>query len=154
MSKKKFRDTKVGRFLTKVAPSILGTVGSVIPDAGVLGLVKNLISKEPDIIISPQDKETALKLLEQDMIEMQEVSKRWESDMKSDSWLSKNTRPMSLIFLTVMSIAFIWVDSHEHLSFTVEQEWISLLKTLTTTVYVAYFGSRGAEKWKTISNNN
>ena len=154
MSKKKFKDTKVGRFLTKVAPSILGTVGSVIPDAGVLGLVKNLISKEPDIIISPQDKETALKLLEQDMLEMQEVSKRWESDMKSDSWLSKNTRPMSLIFLTVMSIAFIWVDSHEHLSFTVEQEWISLLKTLTTTVYVAYFGSRGAEKWKTISNNN
>jgi len=154
MSKKKFKDTKVGRFLTKVAPSILGTVGSVIPDAGVLSLVKNLISKEPDIIISPQDKETALMLLEQDMVEMQEVSKRWESDMKSDSWLSKNTRPMSLIFLTVMSIAFIWVDSHEHLSFTVEQEWISLLKTLTTTVYVAYFGSRGAEKWKTISNNN
>jgi hypothetical protein len=154
MSKKKFKDTKVGRFLTKVAPSILGTVGSVIPDAGVLGLVKNLISKEPDIIISPQDKETALKLLEQDMLEMQEVTKRWDSDMKSDSWLSKNTRPMSLIFLTVMSIAFIWVDSHEHLSFTVEQEWISLLKTLTTTVYVAYFGSRGAEKWKTISNNN
>ena len=154
MSKKKFKDTKVGQFLTKVAPNILGTVGSVIPDAGVLGLVKNLISKEPDIIISPQDKETALKLLEQDIIEMQEVSKRWDSDMKSDSWLSKNTRPISLIFLTVMSIAFIWVDSHEHLSFTVEQEWISLLKTLTTTVYVAYFGSRGAEKWKTISNNN
>ena len=152
--KKKFKDTKVGKFLSKVAPSILGTVGSVIPDAGVLGLVKNLISKEPDIIISPQDKETALMLLEQDMVEMQEVSKRWESDMKSDSWLSKNTRPLSLIFLTVMSIAFIWVDSHEHLSFTVEQEWISLLKTLTTTVYVAYFGSRGAEKWKTISNNN
>ena len=73
--------------------------------------------------------------------------------MKSDSWLSKNTRPLSLIFLTVMSIAFIWVDSHEHLSFTVEQEWISLLKTLTTTVYVAYFGSRGVEKFKTISNN-
>jgi hypothetical protein len=45
-------------------------------------------------------------------------------------------------------------DSHESISFTVEQEWISLLKTLTTTVYVAYFGSRGAEKFKTISNNN
>jgi len=83
---------------------------------------------------------------------MQEISKRWASDMKSDSWLSKNTRPMSLIFLTVMTIAFIWVDSHETLSFTVEQEWISLLKTLTTTVYVAYFGSRGAEKFKSISN--
>jgi len=153
MSKKKFKDTKVGQFLNKIAPSILGTVSGIIPSAGVLGLVKSLIHKESDTIISPQDKETALILLEQDMIEMQEVSKRWESDMKSDSWLSKNTRPLSLIFLTVMSIAFIWVDSHEHLSFTVEQEWISLLKTLTTTVYVAYFGSRGVEKFKTISNN-
>ena len=154
MSKKKFKDTKVGQFLSKIAPSILGTVGSVIPDAGLLGLVKNLITKESDIIISPQDKETALILLEQDMIELKEVSKRWESDMKSDSWLSKNTRPMSLIFLTIMTIALIWVDSHHLISLTVEQEWISLLKTLTTTVYVAYFGSRGAEKFKSISNNN
>ena len=154
MSKKKFKDTKVGQFLSKIAPSILGTVGSVIPDAGLLGLVKNLITKESNIIISPQDKETALILLEQDMIELKEVSKRWESDMKSDSWLSKNTRPMSLIFLTIMTIALIWVDSHHLISLTVEQEWISLLKTLTTTVYVAYFGSRGAEKFKSISNNN
>jgi hypothetical protein len=154
MSKKKFKDTKVGQFLSKIAPSILGTVGSVIPDAGLLGLIKNLITKESDIIISPQDKETALMLLEQDMIELKEVSKRWESDMKSDSWLSKNTRPLSLIFLTIMTVALIWVDSHDLISLTVEEEWISLLKTLTTTVYVAYFGSRGAEKFKSISNNN
>ena len=150
MSKKKFKETKVGQFLSKAAPGILGTVGEVLPDNGVLGLVKNLIHKDP--VLPAEDKEKALKLLEQDMIEMQEISKRWASDMKSDSWLSKNTRPMSLIFLTVMTVAFIWVDSHETLSFTVEQEWISLLKTLTTTVYVAYFGSRGAEKFKSISN--
>jgi len=149
MSKKKFHETKVGQFLSQAAPGILGTVGEVLPNNGVLGLVKNLIHKDPALPV--EDKEKALKLLEQDMIEMQEVSKRWESDMKSDSWLSKNTRPMSLIFLSVMTIAFIWVDSHEALSFTVEQEWISLLKTLTTTVYVAYFGSRGAEKFKSIS---
>ena len=151
MSKKKFNETKVGQFLSKAAPGILGTVGEVLPDRGVLGLVKNLIHKDPALPV--EDKEKALKLLEQDMVEMQEISKRWESDMKSDSWLSKNTRPLSLIFLSVMTIAFIWVDSHETLSFTVEQEWISLLKTLTTTVYVAYFGSRGAEKFKSISNN-
>ena len=147
--KKKFHETKVGKFLSQAAPGILGTVGEVLPNNGVLGLVKNLIHKDP--ALPAEDKEKALKLLEQDMIEMQEVSKRWESDMKSDSWLSKNTRPMSLIFLSVMTIAFIWVDSHEALSFTVEQEWIGLLKTLTTTVYVAYFGSRGAEKFKSIS---
>ena len=153
MSKKKFNETKVGQFLaTTAAPGILGTVGEVLPNNGVLGLVKNLIHKDP--ALPAEDKEKALMLLEQDMTEMQEVSKRWDSDMKSDSWLSKNTRPLSLIFLSVMTIAFIWVDSHESISFTVEQEWISLLKTLTTTVYVAYFGSRGAEKFKTISNNN
>jgi hypothetical protein len=148
--KKKFNETKVGKFLSKAAPGILDIAGDVLPDAGLFGLVKNLITK--DTVLPVEDKEKALKLLEQDMIEMQEISKRWESDMKSDSWLSKNTRPMSLIFLTVMTIAFIWVDSHESLSFTVEQEWISLLKTLTATVYVAYFGSRGVEKFKTISN--
>ena len=150
--KKKFHETKVGQFLSKTAPGILGTVGEVLPNNGVLGLVKNLIHKDP--ALPAEDKEKALKLLEQDMVEMQEVSKRWESDMKSDSWLSKNTRPLSLIFLSVMTIAFIWVDSHESISFTVEQEWIGLLKTLITTVYVAYFGSRGAEKFKTISNNS
>jgi len=82
-----------------------------------------------------------------------QITKRWESDMKSDSWLSKNTRPMALIFLSFMAIAFIWVDSHHEISFTVEQEWIALLKQLLTTVYIAYFGSRGVEKFKTISNN-
>ena len=99
MSKKKFNQTKVGAFLSKAAPGILDLAGDVLPDAGVFGLVKNLIHKDP--VLPVEDKEKALKLLEQDMIEMQEVSKRWESDMKSDSWLSKNTRPMSLIFLSV-----------------------------------------------------
>jgi len=148
--KKKFNETKVGKFLSKAAPGILDLAGNVLPDAGVFGLVKNLIHKDP--MLPAEDKEKALKLLEQDMIEMQEITKRWESDMKSDSWLSKNTRPMCLIFLSIMTVAFIWVDSHHEISFTVEQEWIGLLKTLVTTVYVAYFGSRGVEKYKTISN--
>tara|TARA_B100000780_G_scaffold15471_1_gene10248 strand:+ start:839 stop:1303 length:465 start_codon:yes stop_codon:yes gene_type:complete len=152
MTKIKFKQTKVGKFLSKTAPSILDLAGNVLPDAGLFGLVKNLIKKNP--ALPAEDKEKALMLLEQDMIEMKEITKRWESDMKSDSWLSKNTRPMCLIFLSIMTIAFIWVDSHHEISFTVEQEWIGLLKTLVTTVYVAYFGSRGAEKFKTISNNN
>jgi len=149
MPKKKFKDTKVGQFLLGKS-GVLDSIGDVLPDKGLLGVVKNLINKDESL--PPIDKETALKLIEQDIIEAQEVSKRWESDMASDSWLSKNTRPMSLIFLTIMTIAFIWVDSHGYIDFTVEQEWINLLKTLTTTVYVAYFGSRGAEKYKSISN--
>tara|TARA_R110002050_G_scaffold53460_1_gene121549 strand:+ start:7997 stop:8449 length:453 start_codon:yes stop_codon:yes gene_type:complete len=149
MPKKRFKETKVGQFLLGKS-GVLDSLAEVLPDKGLLGVVKNLIDK--DEALPAPDKEMALKLLEQDMVEAQEISKRWASDMKSDSWLSKNTRPMSLIFLTVMTISFIWVDSHGYIDFTVEEQWISLLKTLTTTVYVAYFGSRGAEKFKSISN--
>ena len=149
MSKKKFSQTKVGQFLAGAAPGILGTVGDILPDSGVLGVVKNLISKEESL--PAEDKEKAMKLLEIDMIEMQEVSKRWDSDMKSDSWLSKNTRPMSLIFLTISMVLLILLDSFEW-SFTVSTGWVDLLQTLLVTLYVAYFGSRGAEKFQTIKN--
>ena len=147
--KKKFSETKVGKFLGSVAPGILGVASDLLPDAGLLNVVKGLIIK--DETIKPEDKETALKLLEQDQVEMQEVSKRWASDMKSDSWLSKNTRPMSLIFLTVSMVILILLDSFE-IEFNVAEGWVSLLQTLLVTVYVAYFGSRGAEKFKSISN--
>tara|TARA_R110000803_G_scaffold59110_2_gene117518 strand:- start:626 stop:1075 length:450 start_codon:yes stop_codon:yes gene_type:complete len=147
--KKKFNETKVGKFLSKAAPSILDLAGDVLPDAGVFGLVKNLISKDP--VLPAEDKEKALKLLEQDMVEMKEISKRWASDMKSDSWLSKNTRPLTLIFLTVSMVLLIFSDSIGE-SFNVDSGWVDLLKSLLITVYVAYFGSRGAEKFKSISN--
>ena len=150
-NKKKFSETKVGAFLSKAAPGILGTVGDVLPDNGVFGLVKNLIQKEPSL--PAEDKEKAMKLLEMDIVEMQEVSKRWQSDMKSDSWLSKNTRTMSLIFLTISMILLILLDSFEW-SFSVSPGWVDLLQTLLVTVYVAYFGSRGAEKFQTIRKKN
>ena len=150
--KKKFKDTRVGKFLVEKVPSLLGIAGDLLPDAGVLGMVKSLIQKEDPAVLPPEDKEKALKLLEQDMVEMQEVSQRWSSDMKSDSWLSKNTRPMALIFLTVSMVFIMLLDSFE-IDFVVEAGWVDLLKSLLITVYVAYFGSRGAEKFKAISNN-
>ncbi len=146
--KKKFKDTKVGKFLSTAAPSILGLASNLLPDGGTLNLVKNLIQK--DKALPPEDKETALRLLEQDMVEMQEVSKRWEADMKSDSYLSKNTRPLTLIFLTVSLVVFIFLDGFD-MEWTVDTGWIDLLKSLLITVYVAYFGSRGAEKFQSIS---
>ena len=145
MSKKKFKDTRVGKFLTKAAPNILKGVSDVVPDAGILKLIGGLISK--DEAITPKDKEEALKLLELDIIEIQEVSKRWSADMSSDSWLSKNVRPMMLIFLTVSTWLLILMDSL-NIDFGVSVEWIDLLKSLLLTTYVAYFGSRGIEKYK------
>ena len=142
-NKKKFKETRVGIFLKEKAPTILDTVGEFLPDQGGLGIVKNLITS--DSTIEPQDKETAIKLLEQDIQEMKDVSARWQSDMKSDSWLSKNTRPLTLIYLTLASTILIIIDSF-HMVFDVDVAWVELLKTLLITVYVAYFGSRGAEK--------
>jgi len=146
--KKKFKETRVGKFLSKAAPNILNAASELLPDAGVLSMVGKLIQGDSDI--TPQDKEEALKLLEIDIVEMQEISKRWDSDMSSDSWMSKNTRPMTLIFLTVSAVLLIVLDSLD-IDFGVSNEWIELLKSLLITVYVAYFGSRGVEKFKYIS---
>ena len=146
--KKKFKDTRVGKFLSKAAPHILQGVSTVVPDAGILKLIGGLISKDEQL--PPKDKEEALKLLELDIIEMQEVSKRWVADMGSDSWLSKNVRPVTLIFLTISTWVLILMDSL-NIEFGVSPEWIDLLKSLLLTIYVAYYGSRGFEKYKHIS---
>ena len=149
-NKTKFKDTRVGKFLSKVAQKILSGVSDVVPDAGLLKLVGGLISK--DDVLTPKDKEEALKLLDLDIIEIQEISKRWSADMSSDSWLSKNVRPMMLIFLTISTWLLILMDSLA-IDFGVATEWIDLLKSLLLTTYVAYFGSRGMEKYKSISQN-
>jgi hypothetical protein len=143
MPKKKFSETKVGKFLIKAG----STIGVALPESGFLGVLRGLITS--DSKLTPADKETALKLLDIDIAEMQEISKRWESDMKSDSFLSKNTRPLALLFLTVSMVFLIVLDSL-NIDFGVSEEWIDLLKSLLITVYVAYFGSRGVEKFKAI----
>ena len=148
--KKKLKDTAVGKFLSGAGSNIIDTLGDVLPDKGVFGLVKNLIQKDP--ILPPEDKEKALALLHQDTVEMQEVSKRWAADMQSDSWLSKNTRPLTLVFLTISMVLLIFIDS-TGIDFDVDSGWVDLLKSLLITVYVAYFGSRGAEKFKNIQKN-
>mgnify|MGYP003142733324 CR=1 FL=1 len=146
--KKKFKDTKVGKFLIGKS-GVVDTIGNVLPDKGILGIVKNLIKGDPDLTL--KDKETALKLLELDMLEMESVSQRWQADMNSDSWLSKNTRPLTLIYLTVITTLYIILDSLD-IAFDIDSAWVELLKTLLVTIYVAYFGSRGFEKVKNIKN--
>lgn len=145
MSKKKknFRDTRVGVYLKERAPTILNKVSELLPDQGGLGILKNMLEK--DVSMHPKDREEAIKLLELDMYEAIAVSERWKADMTADSWLSKNIRPLTLMFLTLVSTLLIIIDSF-HTLFDVDVAWVELLKTLLVTVYVAYFGSRGAEK--------
>lgn len=144
--KKKFKDTKVGKFLVG-EKGLFKNLSDTLPDKGLLGVLKNLIDK--DNILSPFEKEKALELLKMDILEIEEVSKRWDADMASDSWLSKNTRPLTLIYLTVATTLYIVLDSM-NISFDIDAAWVELLKTLLVTVYVAYFGSRGFEKFNKI----
>ena len=131
--KKKFKDTKVGQFLKNNGSGIINTLGDVLPSQGILGIVKGLIDKDNTLFI--EDKEKALKLLEIDIIEMQEVSKRWNSDMLSDSWLSKNVRPLTLIFFSI-SYVIGW-----YLDYSLEN-----ITGLLSLIVGAYFGGRSYEK--------
>tara|TARA_R100001463_G_scaffold61833_3_gene114693 strand:+ start:104 stop:541 length:438 start_codon:yes stop_codon:yes gene_type:complete len=140
---KKFKDTKVGKFLLNNGSGIVNTLGDALPSNGVLGIVKGLIDKDESL--PPEDKEKALKLLEMDMVEMQEVTKRWEADLNSDNKLSKNVRPLTLIFMTVSLILFIFLDSVFD-DFNFDEVHIETLKQLCSVVFIAYFGGRSYEK--------
>lgn len=75
-----------------------------------------------------------------------QITERHANDMKSDSWLSKNVRPMALIFLTVSTVALAYITSFTESTNSILSEWIDLFKVLLVSVYVFYFGSRGYEK--------
>ena len=80
--------------------------------------------------------------------EMQkQVTERWKMDMASDSWLSKNIRPLVLIFLVVSTVLMIFIDAGA-ISFNVEDKWTDLLQLVLITVIGAYFGGRSLEKVK------
>ena len=127
-----FKDTKVGKFLANSGSSIVDTLGSALPDKGLLAVVKNLINKQP---MPVKDKEMALRLLDQDITEMQEVTKRWSYDLASDNKLSKNVRPLTLIFFSV-SYVIGW-----YLEYSLEN-----ITGLLSLIVGAYFGGRSYEK--------
>ena len=147
-NRKPFNESGLGKFLSGAGSTITSVLGDVLPDSGVLSVIKNLIVKDKDL--TPEDREHALRLLEMDLKEAEEVSARWDSDMVSDSWMSKNVRPLCLMFLTVITMLFVIMDSYEN-SFQIDDVWIDLLKNLLITVYIAYFGSRGVEKYTKIN---
>jgi len=82
---------------------------------------------------------------EKDM--QQNVTERWKSDMTSDSWLSKNVRPLVLLFLIVSTIVMIFIDAGA-IKFNVQENWVDLLQIVLITVISAYFGGRSFEKIK------
>ena len=130
------------RGIAKTGKNVGGTVLNAISGGKVTDIV-NAISGNKEL--SDQEKEMLLAELNQDLQEMQEVTKRWQSDMASDSWLSKNIRPLSLAFLTVSLFIYIILDSSMQ-GFKIDKEWIDLLSSLLLLVYGGYFGARAIEK--------
>lgn len=139
--RKKIRDTKLGKWLKDKAPNILDTVGDLLPDSGGLGVVKNLLDKEPDI-----DPEEAKAKIEAEVQFQNNVTERWKADMGSDVKLAKYIRPITLIALMVMFMLTMVFDSLDNWPFNVKDSYVSLLEILMLTSFGAYFAGRTIEK--------
>jgi len=119
---------------------------------GAADLVKNVGGVLDNLTTSKEEKLEAERKIKELManyeIEMEKnISSRWEADLKSDSWLSKNVRPMVLIFLIVCTMLLIFIDAGA-LNFEVKSSWVDLLQLVLITVIGAYFGGRSLEKVK------
>ena len=121
---------------------------------GVIKEIGNVIDK----LTTTEEEKLEIKKQVQQILEdadtkaQVEVSKRWEADMKSDSFLSKNIRPFILIYLTVIFTSLAFFDGNIG-EFALAKEYIPIFQTLLVTVYGAYFVGRTWEKAKSITNN-
>ena len=141
--KKKIKDTGLGKWLKDKAPGILDTVGDLLPDQGALGLVKNLLDKEPGI--SPEE---AKARVDAEIAYQNNVTERWKADMNSDVKLAKLIRPVTLITLMTMFCLTMIADSMDAWPFNVKDSYVDLLQILMLTSFGAYFAGRTIEKTK------
>ncbi len=125
---------------------------SKIFSAGAGELIKNVGGVIDNLHTSAEEKADAERKIK-DMIlgyeaEMQkQVTERWKMDMNSDSWLSKNIRPLVLVFLVVTTVLLVFIDAGV-ITFQVQDKWTDLLQLVLITVIGAYFGGRSLEKVK------
>lgn len=121
----------------------IGTIIKELFTGGVTELVDEVVTSKEE----REELKLRLRQAEADLTKVieQEVSKRWAADMASDSWLSKNIRPLILAFLVVATVVLVFVDSG-YIEFEVKASWVDLLQVTLITVIGAYFGSRGLEK--------
>jgi len=137
----KIKDTELGAWMLKKAPNVLDVVGHMLPDRGMLGIVKNLLHNEPEVNNSEADAKVDAEVAFQE-----QVTKRWEADMASDVKLAKLIRPVTLICLLGMFMVTMVFDSLDNLPFNVKDSYVSLLEILMLTSFGAYFAGRTIEK--------
>jgi hypothetical protein len=122
----------------------------------IKGFIKSLIGDASTIIddvVTSKEEKMALrnamkKMLLESEVELQKnVTERWKADMSSDSWLSKNIRPLTLAFLLISTVLLIFIDAG-FINFEVKNSWVDLLQLVMISVVGAYFGGRSLEKIK------
>mgnify|MGYP006908212974 FL=1 len=128
-SKKKLKDTAVGKFLLSKIPNVVGAIA----DNTAVGSVISAIIGGSDL--SEEDKQVALKKLELERAEIDGTTRRWVADARSGSWLAQNVRPLTLAFLTISYITG-WFLGYP----------LDSITGLLSVVIGGYFGSRGVEK--------
>ena len=144
MSKKKFKDTTVGQLLFGAASVINPTLGNVLqgvtsPKEAIEAITKSDVSLDDKIKLQQL-------IYEQQNKEIQSIPSRWQADASSDSWLSKNVRPLVLVWcIVIFSLAGI-LDSIEDLPFHINSLWNDTFEKVMMSVILAYFGGRTTEK--------
>lgn len=142
--KKKFKETTVGKLLFGAASMINPTLGKVLsgvssPQEALAEIGKSKISNEDKIKLQQM-------IYDQQNKEIESITSRWEADSLSDSWLSKNVRPLVLVWcIVVFSLAGI-LDSIESVPFHIGATWNDTFEKVMMAVVLAYFGGRTAEK--------
>jgi len=126
----------LGKIFSAGASELVKSVG---------GVIDNLHTSKDEKLAAEQKIKELIASYETQM--EKEISSRWEADMKSDSWLSKNVRPLVLVFLVVSTVLMIFIDAGT-INFLVEAKWTDLLQLVLITVIGAYFGGRTLEKAK------
>ena len=120
-----------------------GLIGKILPEAGKI--IDNLHTSGEEKMAARQKMEELLVSAEQ--AAQKEISARWDADMKSDAWLPKNIRPVTLIFLTIVFVIISVFDGNLG-EFSISDSYIPVYQTLLMTVYAAYFAGRSIEKIK------
>ena len=127
-----------------VLKKIFSAGASTLVDS-VGGVIDNLVTTDDERMAA----KAKLKqiVLDHEAKMEQNITDRWSADMNSDSWLSKNVRPLVLVFLVISTVLMIFIDAGT-INFTVEEKWTDLLQLVLITVIGAYFGGRTMEKRK------
>ena len=142
--KKKFAESTVGKLLFGAASIVNPTLGNVLkgvtsPGEAIAAIGKSDVSADDKIKLQQP-------IYEQQNKEMEAITSRWQADAASDSWLSKNVRPLVLVWcIVIFSLAGL-LDSVDSIAFNIGATWNDTFEKVMMAVVLAYFGGRSGEK--------